>query len=688
MINECEQLLGQLRGRWPPHWMSTPELSQALECLVAEARMGRPTSLPVVQRVTQQIAWLSIARSAHALRDYLDDARLWLEAVDAHAIGHDVTLPSNSSGPLAPMLKVLAPDGYMRWNTPAERGSDTLRRLHRMHRFLATRPELARTKVPSTVALRLEFISALSVGDWTRADACIGEIDHWSLAHAHTTLQMRIRLFEAQGSTKELFAFACRTQAWKLANPRRIAVAILDAVDICAIQSLELSGGFEVAYALYRTTWHSQLIHCVGDAKGATGAARLLAYAAAADQDRQALVDLVPNLPTDLAEFLLTQFPSKLDGEIPLDAPSRVSTTSAGVDASANVGSTAASESLAQALKTSGTQTADRRDGLTCWLELCAHVKAGNAGRARALLDSFESGLLDDPNFLAAGPNAILELLSDPEIEGQPNSRVLLYEVLTELVDTFVVAPGFPRLAHRHIYLSLLEGIVTLRAETANEADSQLVLGLVGALIGLSVDTVVECEQIIRAWWQRRPILQRLNWLAAALDTLAQVHSEPQRLIDLYIDGLTLAARKAVTFPATEGKRWLAIGQAVELPAAHIEELLAPLILKAPADQSDLLAGAGLRHVAIVSLREASAHEAAVQLQARTGAKVSIVTSLVSGQETRQAMAADLILYVWAATSHATYRAFDGCRDRLEYVQGTGATSIVMAAERWVARLA
>jgi hypothetical protein len=42
---------------------------------------------------------------------------------------------------------------------------------------------------------------------------------------------------------------------------------------------------------------------------------------------------------------------------------------------------------------------------------------------------------------------------------------------------------------------------------------------------------------------------------------------------------------------------------------------------------------------------------------------------------------------VWAATKHAVYRAFDDVRDRIEYVQGTGASSIVLALERWIQRV-
>ena len=86
--------------------------------------------------------------------------------------------------------------------------------------------------------------------------------------------------------------------------------------------------------------------------------------------------------------------------------------------------------------------------------------------------------------------------------------------------------------------------------------------------------------------------------------------------------------------------------------------------------------------IAIVSLQESAAREAARELQSRTNAEVIVVTSLVQDGLTKTAKAADVILLVWAACSHAVYRAFDDCRSRVVYAQGTGTNSIVAAAEQ------
>ena len=83
-----------------------------------------------------------------------------------------------------------------------------------------------------------------------------------------------------------------------------------------------------------------------------------------------------------------------------------------------------------------------------------------------------------------------------------------------------------------------------------------------------------------------------------------------------------------------------------------------------------------------MSLQESAAREAAREIQLRTKADVVIVTSLVQDGLTKTAKSADVILLVWAACSHAVYRAFDDCRERVVYVQGTGSSSIVSAAEK------
>jgi hypothetical protein len=100
----------------------------------------------------------------------------------------------------------------------------------------------------------------------------------------------------------------------------------------------------------------------------------------------------------------------------------------------------------------------------------------------------------------------------------------------------------------------------------------------------------------------------------------------------------------------------------------------------------DPLTDVDLKKVAIVSLREEAARGAAEIIRQRTGAQVLVVTETHAGTDTNSAKNADVVLFVWASTTHAVYRAFDGVREKLVYVPGKGAASIVLTLERWAVK--
>ena len=539
---------------------------------------------------------------------------------------------------------------------------DTLARLTKMHRFMRSQPEDLRVQVPSLAALHLAFVAGLRIGDWGSALACIEEIDHWSLDQAPKTLQMRIRLLDARGAMSELFQFVIKNHAWEFNHPRRISSAILRAVDSEAIKPIETADGIDSALTHFREEWYPRLMQAVADTVGLRDVVRIQAYSACADRDFERLMGLVPDSEDGLAARLFKRW-----------APEQADATSSPV---ATVGSPPL-QNLSVIPPSAGERF---------WSSLQSAVREGKSDRTRFLIEALDSELLSDVEFLSRGPDALLELLSDPDVEKRTVSRLLLQETIAGMIDAFVVASGFPRLEHLEIYIALIEGLVLLRGEASNDADSQLLLGLLSAVAQLSPKSCHRCEEIIRIWWKQRSTVTRLGWLAAALDSLAPLHPRPDALTDLFVNALEFGARKQHQLSASEVRAWSRIGRALEIEDGLIHQLVEPLTSHATDEQIDDLATAGLKRIAIVSLQEASAKNAAKELAERTGAKVTIVTSLVSDGLTRNAAGADIILYVWAASTHATYRAFDFNRDRLVYVQGTGASSIIAAAEGWAKR--
>lgn len=655
-LTPAEKLWGEFEKTWPSDWQSSSRLSDALNLLKDNLLESRPCALPFVLNSKSIVVWVIVGRTVRIIRDHFDDVKSWLTTSDKKSVTGEIVKIKNIDSSPGTELALLAPQGYGRWMASIDRGPAMVLRLAQMQRFLATKPDITRITPPTLPALRLAFISALSVGDWSRAGSCIDEIDRWGLDHAAGTLHMRIRLLEAQGAISELFSLVCQNKAWDLSCPRRIACAILESVDINVFQPIEHTKGLEEAFVLFRDDWYPKLYQLVEEVRDEPKVARILAMAATVDQNHLALKRWFTFLSESFASFLALKLP-----------PLAISTVSS---------------------TTSTTQEIpnDQLLNLDYWTRLHNAIKSCQTLRVRNMLESLDDAQLSNPNFLGSTPDGLLEILSDPDIEREQTAHLLRQDALATLIDVFVGAPGFPRQDHFECYLALLEGLSSLHSETMSATDSQLLLGLVGAAVHLSSQAYARCTDLVRQWWKVRPLVQRLDWLAGALDTLATVHPQPDQLWDLYLDGLNVASRRGLVFTPVQIRTWESIGRSLEIPPADILAALSTL-RPPPGDAfNDPLERAGLKQIAVISLQETSAREAARELEKRTGAKVNVVISSVADNQLRSAKQADLILYVWAATSHATYRSLDSVRERIQYVQGTGSSSILLAAERWAER--
>jgi hypothetical protein len=212
-----------------------------------------------------------------------------------------------------------------------------------------------------------------------------------------------------------------------------------------------------------------------------------------------------------------------------------------------------------------------------------------------------------------------------------------------------------------------------------------MLLTMVEALLRLDGGLETSLARIIARWWADRPIRSRLEWLGEALELLTD-QSISQDYLSLWFEGAALIKVDSTNLTFADRYLWQRLGRRLGLDATATAEALGGTD-NASTSATDTIAGAHYKKIAIVTLNERAAREAALQIEARTDATVIIVTDHAAGEGTASAATADVILFVWGATKHAVYRAFDKVRDRLEYVQGTGSASIVRALERH-ARLA
>lgn len=635
----------------------------ALAHLIARARQNAISTLPYARVGHGVISWVSFGGDSRALMEYAEDLRAWI--LPGYGTQGDLEFARGTSqGRLAGLVQAVSPAGYLRWASDAASLAPILDILNQMHALLASMPARGSTTPPSLHVLRFRFVSALRCGEWEDAEQVINEIDRWNLEQAHKTIQMRLRVLGESRNHAVLLAMVEKHHLWALTHPTRVAEAIVEAVLQEVVRPLESTLPPETVCERLRP-WQEKLAAVLPLVTPQGPCATVFAYRACLDDDAAGASALLPYLSEGLAAWVRERFPAE-------PAPSEVLVPPA---EDRGIQDGAADTGLA----------AEAQPGY--WTTLLALVRQGSTTVLDRHLSEFDARVGAEPALLDAVPDMLLELISDPAVEFSTASRNALQELLTALVDVIFSGPGFPSLRHCDLYLSVAEALVYVRGDSASEEDAHLLHGLLAAIANLSASALPRCTALLKTWWELRPIVPRLEWLLAVLDSLAPLHPHPGSLVDLWAQAVDLATRRQVVLSASQFRLWQRVAGMLELDAQAVGKDLAklcPPAQTAPGDApGDILATVPWKKIAIISLQESAAREAARELESRTQAEVAVVTSKVQDGIAKAAKTADVILMVWAASSHAVYRAFDECRSRVAYVQGTGTSSIVAAAERW-----
>lgn len=664
-----DTLVKELSQSWPAGLataLGTPSTREAtaVAALIKRAHLGDTSSLPFLLRAKDRVLWVSVGRSTRHLLDYAEDLRSWL--LEGYGVTGDVEFVQGvEGGRLAKIVQAVSSNGYLRWGSAIDTLPTVLGVLSQMHAFMDRMPIAESESIPSIHILRFRFVSALRCGDWSIAATVIDEIDRWGLEQAHKSMQMRLRLLGESGDHARLIETVERHHLWSLAHPTRVAHAILEAFLKVVVEPLEATlSPSDVCEHL--RPWYQKVVQILPKVAPHGGFTRLFAYIACQDRDGPSAEALLPELTDPLAQFVRET--CRLSIQEDRMAPC------------------SPSPAIETILPSTSTDQSAPSIATAYWVDLQRLVRHGSTSALGFHLSELDARALDQVDFLDQAPDALLEMISDPEIDSQPAARNALQEVLTCLVDVSISAPGFPASKHLNLYLSLAESLVYLRGSHASEEDAHLLHGLLAAIANLSGPATHQCVELLRTWWRVRPVVPRLSWLLAVMESLAPLHPSPGTMLDLWSEAVALAARKSLVMTLSQHRTWQRVGTLLELDADTVSGELAKFRPVDQATESDPLAAVNWKKIAVVSLQESAAREAAKDLHSRTGADVIVISSLVQDGLTKAAEAADVILLVWAACSHSVYRAFDGHRDRLVYVQGTGTSSILNAAERMAER--
>lgn len=317
------------------------------------------------------------------------------------------------------------------------------------------------------------------------------------------------------------------------------------------------------------------------------------------------------------------------------------------------------------------------------WQEWFACIKKGeNKNGADQFLQERPEDAAPDlsPVTIDALISGIDELSIDDPLRSR--ERNLILQGVAELLEEYVREPEFPRPALGAFYLALLRLWSALHAGTSiGREHGHVLLELASAALQLNLEPE-EVRLALESWWRAKPAPSQLPFALDAIELLERELSDPAPVAGLWIEVADVIKRSSDSLPPGDRELWRRAGKRLGFEAATIAEYLPPEPPTAAGD--DVLADADLKHVAIVCLREQQANQAAAVIHERTGAKVTVVAASSAGAETTQACTADVVLFVWMASTHAVFRAFDGYdRKRFCYVQGTGASSIVRSLERW-----
>lgn len=633
---------------------------------ILAALNGETASLPY--RVNAGFMWATLAPSANDLRGVIEDLRSWILPSFGWEASPSIISRADDANEFSRLLLAASPNGYFRWYSRAHTVQSLMKRLAEMRALIKQAPVHEIRVRPTLEMLRRTFTLGLATNDHGVAAEALDEIDQRQLDTASNALSMRIRLMSRFGDDAGIVSHPQLDDLLSTRVPRRVVESILLAHHATLLSACEGANDLDAALASYRP-YHDRLAGLADELEPDADIQiiRMAAYDALVAKDWLRLERLAVGSPTDpVVDGLAVWAPSPPATDID-DSVAVIPTETLPIGTAPN----------AQTVKPDASQESAVLD----WADVADCVRQGASTR----LEAFLQQVMQSPDKHDPGEGDFLvELFTDPLITKDALKAADADQVLMATIDGFVCEDMFPRRSRLPLYQSILDVWSESRSMSTAPIDGQMLFTLGDALLRLDGSYEKSVASALGGWWQVRPVRSRLTWLSEALDLLTD-QSVAQDYLSLWYSGATLIKADRADLPAGDLRLWHRLGcrlglekTVVDTALGGIEDLLKP--------SADPLLSAGLKKIAIVSLHERPALAAAAQIRSRTDANVIVVGDHAAGEGTASAATADVILFVWGATKHAVYRAFDKVRDRLEYVQGTGAESIVRALERRVAQ--
>lgn len=727
------QILRDLSMSWPREWSmhlddGLIEISPNHQVYgeIIALQSGHSASIPFFKG--DNIAWLTVAPTSEQLFSEIENLRSWIiPSFGWEDPESPLVVPGETTSALTSRIIEISPSGYFRWWSAKQHQGVVLKKLREMRQLNIQRPVHVLNTTPSLYELRSSFEICLTTGDRNGAQEVIDAIDHYELDSAVNTRFMQIRLWDQFREFRTIVEYSQLSEIIQVRVPKLVRISILNAFFETYLASHDGSSVEESCH-VYESKIQPMAAGLIGASSFLDGnnIARLLAFKVLHDSDVELAHELLSStndarieqllssfrLEVPLVRSLIEQFWAAMQKEewsvvqdvgvqLLMDPPQSFGFLSRDFVRSALVTSLnlQANDHLKKWLDNEipeskladnpiSARPVEDLDAVPAqsWPDFVECLRGTRLKQAEGFL-----GLDDRPNVALFGIAEIVQLLDDLEdVLTDPilSKRVVEYQLTIESISIILrdllTDSSFPRIPLVPIYKKLLDIWSENKRGSTVISDSNILLTLAEAILqhdSASQDLIVKRLQ---EWWQSRRSKSLLNFLLEVVELISDFTENREIAKNLWLDGAGVINGDSSSVSYTERYLWQSSGKRLGFDKETIEEFLF-VENEIEDSDSDPLANIFVSKIAIVSLREKQANLAADLIRERTKANVVTVSKTEAGAETDSAANADVILFVWSCATHAVYRAFDGVKQKLAYVQGTGASSIVIALERWVA---
>ena len=713
-MSEQLKLAKQFARSW------TGSLKLAPEKIAAQDFAGHSLALELTALLNGEIAslpyltndsalWVTIAPDAEDLEMAIEDLRAWVLPSFGWEDEKSIMLPADAPERIKDLISVASPAGYFRWWTKKAKFAQAVEKLRAMRLLTESRPAHTYLHIPSLFELRQQYEVALIIKDKTAAQKAVDTINYNQLDTAANTGFMQTRLWSEFNEYEKVVQHPQLRELLQLRMPHAIRLDFVDSFHNYFLLPYETQNDLDVAKQSYQKNVEPFLDGLLSFCRASDGlaASHCLGYKAISHQDSKLAAELLKQTSDEFLQNLLKSFHIEtVEPILSLAAQFQSAHQKSDWRTMQEIGAKLlfekefqnedlpsdyllaklryslnfrANSELQAKLATTDKQPSEVPQ---TWLQFAASVREKQWQKASSFLSLENRPPLENADLLTALHflETFEELFTDPDLENEPLGREVLQSALPAIIREFLTAPDFPNADLVSIYRQLMQLWAIYKSGSSSAVDANLLLTLAEPVLQNDGGSEILVAQIFQQWWKARRVRALLPFLLNALEILSENLSIADICENLWIEGAEFVRLHPESLSLTERELWRIIGSRIGLDSETIDEFLGTEIVS---ESVDVLSELQNNRIAIVSLQIEAAQTAAEIIRQRSPAKVIVVSETHNNSAVENAKNSDAILFVWASNTHAVYRAFDNSREKLVYVQGKGATSIVISLERW-----